>query len=224
MKRATFAITLILGSMGSVAVAVKAQDKALTSVNKAKSSNESDLKDSVKGDPSEISKLVQTMMASGRDGKYVNGMAQAIGLDRPMSAKNTMVLVGREARRCQIVYEADATNGDRPFCVYLLRTKKTSSDVEERYYRVSLDGRLEKVITLKNKLDDQGKALREGRSRVEEDMTSPGVKKAFNAEMTFWLKDWLKKQQKLDAKKATASAAKSGTVATTGATTVQAAP
>lgn len=49
--------------------------------------------------------------------------------------------------------------------------------------------------------------MSEGRSKVEEDMTSPDIQKAFKAEMTFWLKDWLKKQPKLDAKKATASAA-----------------
>lgn len=213
MKHVTIRIAIIALSMPLVAVAVKAQ----TTPPQAGDRREPDLKDSVKSGQSEISKLVQKLMASGGDGQYRNGYAQAVGLDRPMPIKGTMVPIGREARKCQIIYETDETNGDRPFCVYFLRTKKTQHDGEERYYRVSLDGQLEKVVTLRNKLDDQGKALVEGRSRVEEDMMSPDIKKAFNAEMTFWLKDWLKKQQKLDAKKATARAAKSPAMASTSA-------
>lgn len=197
MKSIALRVAALALSMPLVTMSVKSQDPASTS----------DLKDSVKSDQSEISKLVATLMASGHDGKFVNGHAQAAGLDRPMPLKGIKVPIGKESRRCQVVYESDEAGGERPYCVYFLRTKKTSSDVEDRFYRVSLDGRLEKVVTLKNKIDDQGTALREGRSRVEEDLASPAVKKAFNAELTFWLKDWLKKQPKLDAKKATASAA-----------------
>lgn len=211
MKQATIRIAFIILSMPFVTVAVKAQATPLQESN----SRESELKDSDKSDQGEISKLVQTLMTSGGDGQYRNGYAQAVGLDRPMPIKGTMVPIGREARKCQIIYETDETNGARPFCVYFLRTKKTQHDGEERYYRVSLDGRLEKVVTLRNKLDDQGRAVVEGRSRVEEDMASPDIKKAFKTEMTFWLKDWLKKQQKLDAKKTTASAAKTPAMAAT---------
>ncbi len=224
MKRSTIRHALIVLSMPLVSMAVKAQDKALPSFNQD-SRRESDLKYSVKSEQGEISKLVKTLMASGHDGSYVNGLAQAVGLDGPMRRKGApTVPIGKEARKCQIVYETDEASGDRPFCVYLLRAKKTPHDVEERFYRVNLDGHLEKVVTLRNKLDDQGNNIREGRSRVEEDMMSPDIKKAFKAEMTFWLKDWLVKQQKLDAKKTTASATKSGDVATTAATPAQATP
>ena len=34
------------------------------------------------------------------------------------------------------------------------------------------------------------------------DIDSPEVKKTFDAEMKYWLKDWLKMQQKVPAKKA----------------------
>lgn len=200
MKGATICLAVLALSMPLVTPAVKAQDKALPSTN-----NES-LKDSVKSKEGEISKLVQTLMASGGDWKYVNGHAQAVGLEGPMPVKATAVPVGDEARKCQIIYEPDEINGNRPFCVYFLRTKKTKKDIVERFYRVSLDGQLEKVVTLGSKLDGQGKTIRAERSRVEEDMTSPEIQKAFKAEMTFWLKEWLKKQQKLDAKKTTAAA------------------
>lgn len=218
MKRATVRLAILALSMPLITTTVKAEDKVLPSISKEP------LKDSVKGEQGEVSKLVQTLMTSGRDGKYVNGHAQAVGLDGPMPIKATMVPVGREARKCQIVYEPDEATGNRPFCVYFLRAKKTPTDFEERFYRVSLDGRLEKVITLKGKLDENGNGIRESRSRVEEDMASPAIKKAFKTEMTFWLKDWLKKQQKLDAKKTPASAAKSPAMAAASATPAQATP
>lgn len=195
MKSMTIRVAILVLSMPLAAVAVKAQNKDAISGNK---------ENSAKDDQSAISKLVQTLMASGRDGKYVNGVAQAAGLDRPMPMKGIMVPIGKEARKCHIVYEPDEATGNKPFCVYFIRTKITQHDFEERYYRLSMNGQLEKVITLKNKLDDQGKALREGRSRTEEDMKSPEIKKAFKTEMTFWLKDWLKQQQKLAAEKASA--------------------
>lgn len=189
MKRSTISFAFLVLSMPLVIVAVKAQDRAAAS----------DLKDSVKGEQNELSKLVQTVMASGKDGKFVNGHAQAAGLAGPMPIKSAAVALSDGARRCRIVYESDEAAGNRPYCIYFMRSKIAKHEGEERYYRVSLDGRLEKVVTLKNKIDDDGKVLREGRSKVEEDMASPAVKKAFKAEMAFWLKDWLKKQPKLAA-------------------------
>jgi hypothetical protein len=207
MKRMSVRLAIIVLSMPLVAATVKAQGKAESPSNPASDHRESKPKDSVNREQREISKLIDTLLASGDDGSYANGLAQAIGLDRPMRRKTVMVPIDREARKCHIVYEQDETAGNRPFCVYILRAKKTQHDVEERFYRVSLDGRLEKVITLRNKLDDKGIALREGRSRVEEDMTSPDIKKAFKTEMSFWLKDWLKKQPKLDTKSTVPNAA-----------------
>jgi len=195
MNRTTIRLAILALSMPLVTMAVKAQDRA----------SKSDLKDSVKSEQADLSKLIQIVMASGKDGKFVNGHAQAAGLDGPMPLKGASVPLYDGARRCRIVYEADASAGNRPYCVYFMRSKIAKHEGEERYYRVSLDGRLVKVVTLKNKIDDRGALLREGRSRVEEDLASPEIAKAFKAEMAFWLKDWLKKQPKLDAKTTTAA-------------------
>ena len=184
MKRATIRLAVLALSMPLVAVAVKAQKPA---PSQESNHSESDLPASAQSSQNEISKLIQTLMASGSDGKYVNGYAQAIGLDGPMPVKGTMVPIGIGVRRCNIIYEPDGDAGNRPVCLYFVREKKTQHDGEQRSFRVSLDGQLEKVVTLKNKLDDQGKALVEGRSRVEEDMTSPEIQKAFKVEMTFWI-------------------------------------
>ena len=174
MKRVTIRLAILVLSMPFVASTVKAQDKS-----------------------AEISKLVQVLMASGTDWAYPNGFAQVVGLDKPMPAKVMMSLIGDEARKCHVVYESDDEGRNRPHRIYLVRAKETNQDVQERFFRVSLDGQLEKVVTLRNKLDDKGRAIREGRSKVEEDIDSPEIKQLFKTEMTFWLKDWLKKQQKL---------------------------
>ncbi len=82
----------------------------------------------------------------------------------------------------------------RPFCLYFRKGHGSAHDLSNRYFRVSLDGRLEKSITLSNKLDDNGNLIREGRARFEEDIERPDIQKAFKTEMTYWLKVWLKKQ------------------------------
>ncbi|OGR93113.1 MAG: hypothetical protein A2V88_06940 [Elusimicrobia bacterium RBG_16_66_12] len=178
---------------------------ALPQANKR---HESGAKDSVKSYQREVSKLVKALMATEGNSEYVDGHAQAVGLDRPMPYKGVGLLIGKDAHRSHVVYEPDADNGNRPVYVYLVITKRTQHDIEERYYRVALDGQLEKVITLRNKLDEQGKVLREGRSRTEEGITSPDIKKTFKAEMTYWLKDWLKKELKKPAKVTAASTSK----------------
>lgn len=228
MKRAIIRLAVLALSMALVPPAVKAQDQTLPSVKDRPIGQESNPKDSVKDGQSGISKLVQVVMTSGKDGEYINGFAQAVGLDGPMPAKGIMTLVGTgartEARKCNIIYATDEAGSHRPMCVYLIKEKKTKHDSQARFFRVDLNGQLEKVITLKNNLDTEGKALREGRSRIEEDIDSPDIKKVFTAEMSFWLKDWLKKQQKLNAKKTTASAAKTGAVAAASVAPAQATP
>lgn len=197
MKRAVIRLVIAALSMPLAAPAVKAQDKPLPSSNQSAPSP----------DQSELSRLVKTLMTSGLEGKYDNGYAQAGGLNGPMPLKAAVAPIGDEVRRCHIVYEADKTAGNRPVCIKLVRTKKTKSDLEERHYRVNLDGKLEAAITLRNKRDGKGKGMKEGRSRVVEDIDSPELQKAFKTEMAFWLKDWLRKQPKPAAKKPSASPA-----------------
>ena len=109
-------------------------------------------------------------------------------------------------RTCYVVLEdhaaTDVTITPKPVCAYLAKTKSNDHDRETLYYRVNLNGKLEKAVHVRGKLDDNGKIIRGSGTKVDEDINSPEVKKAFDAEMTYWLKDWLKKQQKVEAKKA----------------------
>jgi hypothetical protein len=102
-----------------------------------------------------------------------------------------------EDHNAYVVYSPESgEQGKRPLCVYLFRGHTTKRELKMRFYRFSLDGHLEQAITLQNKRDD-GKDLPETRARFEEDLENPEIKKALNTEMSFWFKDWLKKQRKV---------------------------
>lgn len=173
MKRAMILLAISVLSMTLVTITVKAEDKA-----------------------TDLSRLVQKVMATDGVGDYPNGFAQAVGLDKPMPVKGVIALIGNEARKFHVIYEVDEAGSPRPFCIHLVRARKSKHDIQERYFRVNLDGQLEKVITLRNKLNEKGKAIPEGRSKFEEDIDSAEIRKLFKTEMNFWLKDWLKKQKK----------------------------
>ena len=144
--------------------------------------------------------LIQSLMNSGGDHTIINGFAQVIGLPHQMTSKSTSAWIShhgkdKDIRACQVAYESDENGGKRPVCVYMERTKSSKHDSSSQYFRVTLDGQLEKVVSLRNKLDDDGKPLQEGRAKFDEDIDSPEIRKAFKVELTYWLKDWLKKQE-----------------------------
>ena len=208
----------ILGSMAFGPIPVKAHAQDLPSANKDIPGSRNGLKDSVKDSKVNLPQLVQTVLDSGVDAGFANGYAQAVGLSEPMPSKKCHVVLrgnnNRDAddRDVDVVYTADtAGNGqNRPVCLYFRKGHAEKYASNNIFFRVSLDGQLEKAFTLQNKYDDDGKSLAEGRARIEEDIQDPEIQKAFKTEMSYWLKDWLKKQHnaKADTAKLTAPAVK----------------
>jgi hypothetical protein len=161
------------------------------------------LQDSVKDKQSEFSRLVQTVLSTGAQKDFPNGYAQAVGLSEPMPAKRCHMTISGDRkfgddRHIFVVYSKDETA--RPICMYLMKGHSTKHELKQEFFRVNLDGQLEKVVILQNKRDDDGKSIAEGRARFEEDMDDSAVRKTFQTEMSFWLKTWLKKQPKVAAK------------------------
>ena len=195
MNRSALAFAL---SIAVLLPDVKAQAGNVTS-------RKSNLENSGRNGPTELSWLIQTIMDSGGNTKVANGLAQVVGLPWEMPAKVKTLLISRrgkdeEVRDCSIVYSVDGNGIKHPFCIYLSRAKRIGRNSESEYYRVSLTGQLEKVVTLHAKRDDAGKMLREGRSRFDESIYSPLIKAAFKSEMDYWLNDWLPKQKKASAR------------------------
>lgn len=181
-------------------VLVNGEGQSLSSVNQDKSSAASGLKDSVK-DSKEFPILVDVLMKSGTDGKIGSNLAPVIGLPKAMPTRDQAVWKGDDMRGCLIVYEETSDSdskvgGRRPYCAYIVKTMRSGRDNQVRYFRVDLNGKLEKVVVSRSKRDENGKAVRGSGVKFDEDINSPEVRKAFDAEMKFWLKDWLKKERK----------------------------
>jgi hypothetical protein len=202
---------------------VNGQTQSLTSVNKDKSSTKTALKDSVTDQRKGVAQLIATVLKSGTNDDVGSNLAPVIGLPKAMPTKDVELAISQrnndsEKRRCFVVYEntestAPATEEKRAVCAYIVKIKRSGLDKETRYFRIDLNGKLEKVVLSQTKYDESGKVVRGSGVKFDQDIDSPEVKKTFEAEMKFWLKDWLKKEQK-DAAKKSASAAKPNPAAT----------
>jgi len=202
---------------------VNGQPQSLTSVNHDKSSNEAELKDSVKEQKAGVAQLIAAVIKAGTDQKVGSNLAPVIGLPRAMPTKDVEIVISPrdadlEKRGCFVVYENVGSSPPeavekRPVCAYIVKIKRAGLDSVTRYFRIDLNGKLEKVVLSQGKFDENGKVVRGSGVKFDQDIESAEVKKAFEAEMKFWLKDWLKKEQK-NAAKTTANAAAPPPVAT----------
>jgi hypothetical protein len=208
------AIIVLALSIATLPITVKAQDGNSPSFKNARVKPESSFRDSISDVRNDFSKLIEIVLASGDDTHIHNGFAKAIGLPQALPLKIAHSDINHhedneESRECNVAYGPDDNSKKHPVCVLFSRTTSTKDTMSSRYYRVSLDGQLEHAVTLNNKRGADGNALPEGRSKSEEDINSPETQKAFKTEMTYWVKDWLKKQRaaKAETAKLPASAA-----------------
>lgn len=208
LSRSAFVLAL---SMSALPNLVNAQAQSLTSVNKANNSSKSDLKDSVKDANSGASKLIETVLRTGIDSSVGKNLAPIIGLPGAMSMKKHDVVISEngndfERRACWVIYEnsggPDSKVGDkRSLLAYVLKAKRTGLDNQIQYFRIDPNGKLQKAILSRSKVTADGKGVRGSGAKTDLDVDSPEVRKTFEAEMNFWLKDWLKNEQKNAAKK-----------------------
>jgi hypothetical protein len=184
---------------------VNGQAPALTTVNNDKSANDT---------KAGMAKLVAITLKSGIESNIGGNLAPVIGLEKAMPMKKQEVVTsedagGYEKRSCFVIYEnvesaAPAAGTKRAVCAYIVRIKRSGLDNQMRYFRIDLNGKLEKVVLSRSKIDADGNVIRGSGVKVDQDINSAEVRKTFEAEMKFWLKDWLKKEQKAAAKKAAA--------------------
>lgn len=227
MKRATAAAIFVI-SIVVFPTAVKTRAADLLNVSQA--ARKADLKDSVKDTAKkDLAQLIDFVTRNGENGRIGENLAPAIGLSGPMpmtvqTIRNKISGKERDALNCAVIYEetADAASpeGKKPMCVYLMKMAETGRTTTAQYFRINLDGKLEKVVTNRGKKDDEGKRIPGSGVTLDDDMDSSAVRKTYATEMRevkAWLKAQLKAQKKLDAKKTTASAAKSGAVASASA-------
>ncbi|MBI5247109.1 MAG: hypothetical protein HY923_08000 [Elusimicrobia bacterium] len=197
---------LVLGlSIAALPILVNGQPQTLTTVNH--SSNKSDLKDSVKDQAVKFKNLIDAVIKNGSIGRFKKNIAHVVGLPGESISKDIEVPVPskpgvEETRGCYVIYE-----NERPICAYIARVIRTGRESKSQYYRVALDGQLEKAVVLQGKRDESGKVVKGSSAKFEQDINSPEVKQAFDDENEYWLKDWLRKGSKVTPKSAKKSAA-----------------
>ena len=213
IKRSAFALLL---SMSALPNLVNALPPSLTSVNKDNSSRKNE--SATSANKAAVARLFEVMLASGADSSIANNLAPIIGLPNAMPIKAREIVTSEngkdeERRACYVVYENAEGKGavlveKHAVCAYFLKSKRSGHDPQTRYFRIDLTGKLEKVVLSQLKYDDTGKVIRGSGVKFDQDIESSEVKKTFEAEMKFWLKDWLKKERKPVAKTTAANAPK----------------
>lgn len=207
-------LALSIAAMPSL---VNGQGQSLSTINPDRTSNTADLKDSISARKTGMERLIATLLTSGVDSRILGTLAPVIGLATAMPMKKREVTVSAtgdaesDVRACYVIYEnaesAAPERGDkRVVCAYIVKIKRSGLDMQNRYFKINLNGKLEKAVLTQSKYDEAGKIIRGSGVKFDQDIESPEVKKTFEAELKFWLKDWLKKEQKNAAKK-TATAA-----------------
>jgi hypothetical protein len=183
-------------SMVLLSPPVKAQNTELPSaVHK-----ESGLKDSVKESNNDFKQLIDVLSRIGEEGNFSEYLSPAIGLVGTVPVKGidftTPTSTGKIYKECSIVYAPDSTTGGkRPLCVYINKKIVTGHESESYWYRIDLQGRLEKVSLLQGKYDDSGKPIQGSGVSIQKDISSSDIQKQFKTEFRYWTKEWLKQQK-----------------------------
>jgi hypothetical protein len=200
MRRLAFGS--LLGSMLAVTPLVNGQENSTPKINSPASKND-------------IAQLIDVLLKSGEDSLVKEHLAPAIGLPGPMPVKSQTISDEHHGRdlnghECFLVYkqseDATGSQSKRPFCIYLHRHKISGHDDESQYFRINLDGQLDKVVMILGKRDDDGKIVPGAGIARDQDIESSESKKEFAVEMA-GMKKWLKTQQKLLAAKSASPAA-----------------
>ncbi len=196
--KALFCLAL---SIAAAPIAVNASGETLSSFNKDKFDNASRQAKRNHDSLVDFSKLIKLVIDRGQEHIIPANLASAIGSPTgvPILTKDVQI----EDRICTIAYSSETTTTDLekhpiPDCVYLSSRRKSGRSLVSRYLRIDLNGKLQKVFVLNGTSDAQGRPLSATKSYP--DVDSPEVRKEFQAEMDFWLKEWLPKQDGLKAK------------------------
>ena len=204
-------ISIMLSMMAAIPlVNASAEDLPISN----QSTQNANLKDSVKERSNGLSRLIKFLMRTGEDDQLTENLSSLIGLTGSPRIKGHELTLpranGKERRECTIVFSDQAENAtseaQRPSCLYIQHKTVSGHDSEALYYRFSVDGKLEYAAANHAKYDDDGKIIAGSGVFAEKDVNSPAVQKAFKAEIAYWTKEWLKKEEK-ELAKAKASAA-----------------
>lgn len=193
-------------SIAAIPATVKARAAEKPGFNRPQ---KTELKDSIKDtDQKELAELIDYLATNGHSITIGESLAPAFGLSgaRPAKSQNVRNVFhgkNRDALNCAVIYQdaSDAPGGRRPACVILMKKTVSGINNDSLYFRIGLDGRLERAVFSQMKNDQDGNVVRGSAKDTEKDINSPAVRKTYETEMKA-VKAWLKEQQVAMAKKA----------------------
>ena len=152
----------------------------------------------------EMTQFIDVLTKVGDDGQFPESLSPPLGLPGVMQTKYARSMDSSYA----LIYEestgSSGTVSKSPLCVILLKRKISGLDTASQYYRIGLDGGLEKAFFMRGKHDKDGKPVAGSNVDFIQDMDSPEVKTGFKAAMRE-ARAWVRQQTKLAAEKAAAS-------------------
>ncbi len=152
--------------------------------------------------PLTLESFVDNVVADGGEGSIPQPIAELIGvtaeirtLDYRISKDQTTDAM---THGFMVMVERDPSSGEaKPVGLVLLSDQVASGSNEGHWFRASLAGKLEKVVAIQGKRDEQGHSIKGSGTSAEKDIKSSEIKKRFQHELDLWLKkSYLKKEWK----------------------------
>lgn len=144
-----------------------------------------------------LKSFVDAALVNGFPAKLPGPVAEYIGIEKEAPYYGLAISTDQATDGMFHSFQVIADSLEEPKPVILLfgSTYKWPGNKESYSYRVSLSGRLERVVVLHGKMDDQGRSVKGSGTTTEKDINSPEIKERFQHELNLWLKKtYLKKE------------------------------
>lgn len=204
-----FSICILAVSMVLVSQTVKATEHPSLKTSRDANSKDPRFKDSVNDPKGIYSRLVEYLQKKGANDKLDDMItASNLGFTTEMPVKTVIAvdtprnIKGWQHHECAVVFSSDSPSAQykNPTCIVVYATQSKGRECKGYWFRLSLNGKLEKAILTVGKNDESGYPIRGTGVQTDQDIASAEVKKAYAEEMSYWTKDWLKEQEKAAAK------------------------
>lgn len=144
-------------------------------------------------------RFVDSLHATGED-YNIGPLALKLGFEKAGAPVRWDEISRPDGTRtsCLVVYEEDETGKRKPVCLVVHDGKRTPTLASGHWWRLSLDGTLEKALYTEGRYED-GKPVRGSGVYKDLDVNSPEVLSAMKAQLSFWMKRYSKLTAKASA-------------------------
>lgn len=151
------------------------------------------------GKPATFSQFIEWLVSLGKkaeegDVPYTGQLAELLGLPQGAVGRGGGVIQEKAddylGHNCEVILDTSGSNSiPKPLAVILhTRNSIPGFATEQYFYRLSPQGKLEKAIAVRGKIDEQDNAVPGSGEATVLDIEGPETKYRFQHELDFWLK------------------------------------